>query len=248
MNYPLLTPDQIESRFLLLSSKLQEAALSENISAFLARLTDENKLNEEDNLSLQRLVGLIILGFMPAEALGQELRTSLGLDEKITDSIAGKINQEILKSLEVDLKALYQKLKETEEEGSADAEPPSPLTEVAAMPMPLEQKTPEAPRLIREEEKLQPIIGEKYYSPLKPSFYKPEEAGTPENQPPAVKLEFNLGQTKEKLTETPKVVNYSELKTPLPADAPLIAREVPPEPQPPKVQPENIINLKDLPK
>jgi hypothetical protein len=238
---PKNIPDQIKDWF-----------GSIEITELISRLNQALGLEKEKRRIIPRALLKLEFKELQPENLEEYLRKELSPDEQkleialeeIKGPILSPIKKELLEyGVNIDLIGLS-----AEEAAEVKKNTPLPQPAPLATPTATVVQKPEAPRLIREEEKLQPVIGEKYYSPLKPSFYKPEEAGAPENQPPAVKLEFNLGQAGEKPREAPRVVNYSELKTPLPANAPLIAREVPSEPQLPKVQPENTINLKDLPK
>ena len=138
---------------------------------------------------------------------------------------------------------------------------PQPQTEPAATQTPhVERQEGPAPFVLHKEEEIEPLARDEM-SPLdRPQFFKSTATEKPQQAPSTARLEIGeevvapierVGRTKE---ETPRVVNYSGPVAEIdPFRRPQTAKSdktAAPEPKQPskEVSPENIVNLKDLPK
>jgi len=146
----------------------------------------------------------------------------------------------------------------------AEAQPPQmpqPQTGPVAIRTPhVERQEGPAPFVLHKEEEIEPLARDEM-SPLdRPQFFKSTATEKPRQAPSTARLEIGeevvapierVGRTKE---ETPRVVNYSGPVAEIdPFRRPQAAKSdktAAPEPKQPskEVSPENIVNLKDLPK
>lgn len=95
-----LTEQEIQNKFISLPQKIQNALLSENIMTQVRYTCGAHNLTDPDKVSVvEQLVGLILLGFIPAANLAQEISKELKIDFGQANAIAADINRRIFTPL-----------------------------------------------------------------------------------------------------------------------------------------------------
>lgn len=242
-------------RYDTIPQTLRDALNSEAVDKVLWTIGEVHHLGEERTFKIVRVVGLVIMGFIHPNDLAKEAASETGIDKRLAEEIACEIQLKILNPLMPEINAAFNyHITGIPPVTTTPSPPPQPEILRPAFAPPVRSDQP----FILHEEQISPPAGGARARPrseeslVRPSFYeetrdKKQETRSIE-RPTAARLE--IGGTEEVQqeeprvgkTETPaiRVVHYSGPQTPVDPFAPQ---------EPSKdVHPENIIDLKDLPK
>lgn len=152
---------QILDRWDTLPENLKESLFSEGNSSALWRICENQHLTEDKIRIVATLAGDVILGFLHSDDLAQEIRSELGLNPEIANSIASEIDRKIFSPIRNDLEKAYAPpLSETPE--ALDLR--TAATEIKpAVEAPVAEA--EAPKIIPQEEKKPEAIKPSEISP-----------------------------------------------------------------------------------
>jgi len=150
MDYSLLTEQKILEKYNGLPQDLKNVLSSTNTSVTIENIGSKYHLENEKNLMLTQLVGLVILGFVNFEEMKEEMRETIDISPQFIPLIADEIRQKIFAPV-TKLMPPVQILKPTP---VAPAAPAAPITMSTPTPRPV---TPTAPRPV--DQYREPVIG-----------------------------------------------------------------------------------------
>ncbi len=231
--------DKIDERWSLLPQKLKDALFSEQNRRLIYNLCQAHNLDEYSSQSVLFMTNDVIYGFAHSDQFEKNIIQEVKLEPKIASIIADEIKAKIFSPLREELIKIYNPLPEIYKQQTIEA-----------------KKTISAPLPSADEKKEQTINIQpkdlRIFQPLKPAFPDSESASgqqTAEKQQTGRPPEKNKQKTPE--PPAPKIVHYSDLRTPLnehPQKSVQTATTQEQSPSvPEKISPENIVDLKDLP-
>lgn len=243
MDYSLITIEETEKRFLTLPDNIKKILSSERTMETVSQIAQTHLLDEEKELMLEQLVGLIFLGFLPITELAQEIKENILLNEANAMALAQDLHFEIFQNIP-ELEKFYRpwptpsktpELKPTNNQrveikptapvptGTIKIPIPSAPTESIKTAVPAAKPIPPAPPITKPSEPpiappLQPFIlyKKEEQRPIAQSIIKDkisgEIASAIKSVPPALAARLETAPVNQ---ESPKIVHYGELKTPL---------------------------------
>ncbi|MEX2033074.1 MAG: hypothetical protein WD889_00740 [Candidatus Colwellbacteria bacterium] len=266
-----ITSQEFVKRYDALPESFREEFLSDENVNMLWTIGGAHHLSGERIQKIAGVVGYAVLDLVHLEDISKEIAIEAGVDKRLADELAREIKLKILNPIIPHLQQLYH----YGSTGSSQATPPQPEILRPAFAPPSGEGQP---FILHEEQVYPPsaVGGDggqtrpREETLVRPSFYDPpsHEAseGRREQERPgesiAARLEIgpsiDSGQAERKearvgRTEAPpvRVVHYSGPQTPVDpfAPQPPSAKASEGKQEPPKeVHPENIVDLKDLPK
>ena len=108
MNYSLLTEQQLQKKYYFLPENIKAVLDSENNMETARQICRAHHLNDEEKvLVVEQLIGLILLGFVPADDLSREISENIHLNKKHADDISSEINRKIFASIKSEIDKIY---------------------------------------------------------------------------------------------------------------------------------------------
>ena len=106
----MITKNQARKRFLTIPPVLQQAIFSVQNAEIIARVAEENHLNDSRSAKLSEGVGWVLLGFMHPEDLAKELQEEASIPAQTATAIAGSIASKIFNPFKTTLDQTYAPL------------------------------------------------------------------------------------------------------------------------------------------
>lgn len=264
--------EKVMERFDALPEHIQQLLTTDELINTIWTIGEAHHLGEERTGKIASIIGAIILGFLHNEDLAKEITREARIDKRLADEIAHELQLKILDPLMPEINAAFSSnlrgVLSTTPTSTIEPAQPAIVRPVFAPP---QQETGEGnqPFILHEERSEIEQVKPMDETLVRPSFYDPPSREASEGQREqergereAARLEIG-GAGKEKAreprvgkTETEKirVVHYSGPQTPVDPFNPETRdqkRETrmtePPQSQQ-DIHPENIVDLKDLPK
>lgn len=260
-----------QERYDIVPQSLRDALNSETIDELLWIIGEAHHLGEERTFKLVKIYGLIALGFIHPQDLQKEIVSELHIDKRLAEEIAHELQIKILNPLLPEINAAFNY------HIAGIPTPSSSVTTLSSVLQPEIMRPSFAPReqelgvnqdrpfILHEEQKETGSVRPVDETLVRPSFY--EEAGGRRQEagierPLAARLEIGDAegwaakepQASKTRKESIRVVHYSGPQTPVDPFNPETRDQrqetrTPEPPQPPQdIHPENIVDLKDLPK
>src|SRR3989344_3625293 len=108
MDYSLLTEQQLQKKYYFLPENIKAVLDSENNIETARQICRAHHLNDEEKvLVVEQLIGLILLGFVPADDLSREISENIHLNKKHADDISSEINRKIFASIKSEIDKIY---------------------------------------------------------------------------------------------------------------------------------------------
>ena len=220
-----LSEQQISKKFESLPENLKEMLLSPTTFETVRRICWDHYLNTEEKISIvSTTTGKVIMGFLHPDDLRGELQEILGVDIRVAASITREINNKILSPIREEIKKVYTpiiiEIKKTptplaEEVPAEEISAKEKLIEKVETPTPPSpppiQPSRGGPFILHKEEALKPILETR--TPPAETAIPPTASLAP--KPPTAKLEFGKPFGKVQGKEEPRIVHYSNFRTPL---------------------------------
>ena len=205
-----ITQNQAKKRFLTIPPSLQDAIFSVQTAEIIARIGEDNNLDDARAEKLSEAVGWVLLGFMHPEDLAKELQENANVPAQAAAAIANSVAAKIFSPLKSEIEKTYAPLPHEDE---ADA--PKMIQDIS---MPTSAPSPAKPAPQASSQ----------------TFNAPMSVGMKPNQ--AIPAVPPKPQTPEKgwsrTTSSEPVVKFAPMQqTPPPAPKPSA-----PAPQPPSFQ------------
>jgi len=195
---PKITKQQYIDRWDALPPILREAMFSPANGELIWRIGEEHHLKDEQITKIVRICGNIVMGFLHREDLAKEIKTDLGIDERLALAISREIDRKVFSPLRSEIDKVYS--------------PPAPVVEEIRMPETKEiEETKETEKLV-ETPAAEPITSEHKIDISEFKVIGPEEpSSASEVEPPlppglAEKPEEIKEEEIEKLEETKKPI------------------------------------------
>lgn len=270
--------EQRLERYDTVPQSLRNALNSEVIDELLQTIGEVHHLGEERTLKMTKIFGLIILGFIHPQDLQREISSELNIDKRLVDEIAHELQIKILNPLLPEINAAfnYHITGIPAPSPTPPFSPPQPETVRPSFAPPQQEivnvdreaRAETQPFILHEERADVNQVRPTEETLMRPDFYEAPREGQEEvrpQRPMVARLEIGgeeilpakRGPQRE-VTEAPeiRVVHYSPLQTPVDPfgnQAPEINNQASEndnrESESPKdIHPENVVDLKDLPK
>ncbi len=148
-----ITEKELDRRFETLPAKLKEALTSERNLSVVNEVCQKNKIGDEDKVvTLQQIVGLVMLGVVHYYDVGPEINEALSLNnQKFSSAIAEELNAKVFSPIKTDLENNYQPLVSALSQKDSGAPAVLPISPKPISTVPPAQplvKTPSTPTLI----------------------------------------------------------------------------------------------------
>ena len=257
-----ISKDEFIKRYDALPESLREAFLSDENVNMLWVIGEAHHLSGERIQKIAGVVGYAVLGLIHLEDISKEIVVEAGVDKRLADELAREIKLKILNPIIPHLQQLHHY-------GSPNSPQAAPPQAEIMRPSFAPPVSSDRPFILHEEQIYPPSAaggGEGQARPreetlMRPSFYEEisdKRQGTRAEEPAAARLEIgglmdstsspqaSLEEPQVGKTETEKVrvVHYSGPQTPVDPFSPGVRSAEPPK----DIHPENIVDLKDLPK
>jgi len=273
IDYSKITDEEIAKRTAAMPIGLKTVYESDNFGFELMKLANDKYFDENEANALQMLTGLYLMGFMNEQEFRDEIANELYVEPTESNEMVAKIKSLIAGNTPAIAKPVFAASSSIPKPVSPTSNPtPTPQT-IRTIPTPIispsiptipakpasnipptstPNKAP-APFMIHTAETPKPLSSTQSFIPPKNDLLKPTfgESANTSAEPIKVKIDFNGG------SEKPKIVNYtaSEVAPPKPKN-PSVYPTIPiPTSRTsnlpsisPDIHPENVIDLKDLPK
>ena len=235
MNYSLLTEQQFQKKYYFLPENIKAVLDSENNIETARQICRAHHLNDEEKvLVVEQLIGLILLGFVPADDLSREISENIHLNKKHADDISSEINRKIFASIKSEIDKIYVPVGalveevpsiEILEEHTIDLRQIVKQREEEVKPLEIikpkeeEKEIPrefapvEGPVIIHKEAEIKPTLGIK--KSLGGLF---NLVGKKEEKPKPVEAQVEIGSSPQPIIDNKqpmRVVHYTEMRTPL---------------------------------
>ena len=235
MNYSLLTEQQFQKKYYFLPENIKAVLDSENNMETARQICRAHHLNDEEKvLVVEQLIGLILLGFVPADDLSREISENIHLNKKHADDISSEINRKIFASIKSEIDKIYvpagalvEEVPSIEilEEHTIDLRQIVKQREEKVKPLEIikpkeeEKEIPrefapvEGPVIIHKEAEIKPTLGIK--KSLGGLF---NLVGKKEEKPKPVEAQVEIGSSPQPIIDNKqpmRVVHYTEMRTPL---------------------------------
>lgn len=268
-----VSEEKFMERFEAVPQILRDFTISVEVGDMLWKIGEVHHLQEEKIRKIAAVLSYIALGLIHIEDLSKEIVSETHIDRRLADELAREIQVKILAPVIPEIQRLYY-YGATGATPTPEAAPAQPETLRPAFAPPEREVSGErrevrtsGPFILQKEqeeiERVRPVDE----SLMRPSFYEGAPGSMNQesritNERAAARLEIpstSSGQAEKKepqvgKTEEPqiRVVHYSGPQTPVDPFDPSAnpAQEVPEKPAAPPsdVHPENVVDLKDLPR
>lgn len=263
-----ISEEKFIERYDALPEALRQIILSDESINTLQIISRAHHLGEERIKKVAGVVGYIFLGLIHIEDFAKEIAAETNIDRRLANEIAREVKLKILSPVIPEIQKLYH-YGATGTTAAREATPAQPeILRPAFAPPPSDIRS-DAPFILRKESEEAERVRPRDETLMRPSFYEGASGGMNQearsmNEGSVARLEIGpsvgSGQEKRKepqvgRTEEPeiRVVHYSGPQTPVDPFAPQQmangAEQMAEPQQPPKdIHPENVVDLKDLPK
>jgi len=259
-----ITSQEFVKRYDALPESFREEFLSDKNVSMLWTIGEAHHLSGERIQKIAGVVGYAVLDLVHLEDISKEIAIEAGVDKRLADELAREIKLKILNPIIQQLQQLHH----YGSPNSSQAAPPQPEIMRSSFAPPVSSDRP----FILHEEQIYPPAGEERAGPrdetlVRPSFYEGvdirHQTSDISERPSAARLEIGgveplskeprVGKTEEPAV---RVVHYSGPQTPVDpfgsqtsdiSNQTLGVDNQKPEPLK-DIHPENIVDLKDLPK
>ncbi len=218
MNLSLITEQSFLNRYETAPDEIRDALDSEEARSSLIQLSQSHYLTSEKAEMLERLTGLVLLGYVAPRDLTREIAEHLFLNHEHARVLANEVHNRVLEPIIGEIEEFYHPLEEAEEGGEIKIE--AREEEGGEPPVTISMKEG-APLVLHEEPSFFAERSEKPKKPFLPFFAtSPESEMKPQVR---AKIEtpfasFFSGKQKE---DEKKVIHYSELRSSIAPAAPL---------------------------
>lgn len=258
--------EKVIDRFDVLPEHVQQLLTSDELTDIIWTIGEAHHLGEERTGKLASIMGAIILGFLHVEDLAKEIIKEAQIDKRLAAEVAHELQIKILNPLLPEINAAFN----YHITGMPAAVPPAQpeiMRPSFAPPSNVDQ-----PFILHEEQKETDSVRPRDETLVRPSFYTEPDISNQSldigksERPMAARLEIGDTGMKEWATDEPKVgkteeppirvVHYSGPQTPVDpfgnqasgiSNQSLESANQKPD-LPKDIHPENVVDLKDLPK
>jgi len=129
-------PEELKEKYEKLSPKLKEALSSPEVSGKVLEIGDRFKIPEEKIEDLSMLSGMVFIGALPLSDLPEELKTTLEIEEGVSQDLAQSLNSEVFSKYKDELEKIYEaeelklEIKKTPEPKEFQEEKPAEKIEI----------------------------------------------------------------------------------------------------------------------
>lgn len=242
MDYLLITEQQVQKKYNSLPDKIRNVLDLENNVMVVEQICRQHHLDDERILIVNQLIALILLGFVSPNDFRQEIMDNTHLNYQHSDDITKEIYEKIFALIRSEIDKIYSPVEILTKESAPVAEvkekkdtidlrifekqkseeeikkPIEIKEEAPVVPLPIEviSKTeiePVGPLIIHKEIETKPTLGKQRSLGGLFGFLKAQKEGEKiqEQKPITAEVEIPIIEA----PKPPKVVHYSDLKTPV---------------------------------